>query len=95
VQKLLKTIVKQHLSNGRLPPRWVWRYLPLEMQRKLALVSIRGELELLGYDTSKYTDEELEEGIYEISKLAAQVGVTAEQAVDSLKKLAEVLCKVT
>lgn len=57
------------------------------MDKKKTIKSIRETLEWFGYDTSQFTDEEIEEATYKMSELVSQSGFTAAAAAKAVQDL--------
>lgn len=58
-------------------------------ERRRAFRSIRGHLAFFGFDTSQMTDEEIEQAVVNLGRVAATAGVSAEQAVRAFRALGE------
>ena len=57
---------------------------------KEALLIIRQTLEIFGHDTSDISDEELKEGVTRFTTLVANSGITTDEAMIAMSKLAEI-----
>ena len=55
-----ETLRQAVAKYGDNPPRFLWKHLPKEQQRKLVLRSIAKELKWLGYDLGNLSEKELE-----------------------------------
>lgn len=76
--------------------RWWWRVRrmsPVErvaLDKALSIESIRHHLWALGYDVRDMTDEEIEMGVKHFAQLVAATGVSAAEASDAFRYLANV-----
>jgi hypothetical protein len=82
----------------RIVLRWKVRHLFSEMtpeerlafERKRSIAEIRATFAFFGYDLSDMTDEQIEEGVQNVARVLATVGVSARDAAQALSFLARV-----
>ena len=60
-------------------------------KRNKALRNIRDTMMLLGYDISVLSDQEIEDGLVNVSKRMNDFGITAKQAVENLRLIGKAL----
>jgi len=62
-----------------------------EQERRITIAFIRCNLHALGIDTSKYTDDEIEQSVVRFGECVASTGVTAEEFSASLTRFMQVV----
>jgi hypothetical protein len=92
--RLVRSVATEYIACGRIPPRWCWKYLPEDIERKLLINSLRAELRFFGLDTKDWTDEEIEASVELLGEVLSKVGVSVREAVDGLSKLSEAAGKI-
>jgi len=55
------------------------------------LSDIRGHFMSLGYDMSQFTDEQIEIGLLEFSRVYARSGITVAEAMQAMKTVANTI----
>lgn len=76
--------------------RWWWRIRrmsPAErvaLDKALSIERIRLNMWAMGYDVCDMTDEEIEQGVMGLSRAMAATGVTAAEASDAIRCIANV-----